>query len=52
MANGLALGIDKGYKTEKIDRKPKPSNRKGVSLFLMLSHYRDIASVCYAISTT
>lgn len=31
MANGLALGIDKGYKTEKTEKKPKAARRKGVS---------------------
>jgi len=31
MANGIAKGADSGYITEKIDRKPKPSRRKGVS---------------------
>ena len=31
MTNGIAKGIDSGFVTEKIDRKPKPSRRKGVS---------------------
>ncbi len=31
MANGIAKGKDSGYITQKIERKPKPSHRKGVS---------------------
>mmetsp|Transcript_8437 Transcript_8437/g.9809 ORF Transcript_8437/g.9809 Transcript_8437/m.9809 type:complete len:106 (-) Transcript_8437:426-743(-) len=29
MANGIAKGKDSGYITQKIERKPKPSHRKG-----------------------
>ena len=31
MTNGIAKGADSGYVTEKVDSKPKPSRRKGVS---------------------
>jgi len=31
MATGIAKGINRGHITEKIDRAPKPSRRKGVS---------------------
>ena len=32
--SGLAKGANSGHITEVIERKPKPSQRKGVSLFL------------------
>merc|ERR1712165_190956 len=46
MANGIAKGADSGYVTEKIDRKPKPSRRKG-ALGKRTSLCREIArEVC------
>mmetsp|Transcript_25259 Transcript_25259/g.37794 ORF Transcript_25259/g.37794 Transcript_25259/m.37794 type:complete len:106 (+) Transcript_25259:84-401(+) len=46
MANGIAKGADSGYVTEKIDRKPRPSRRKG-ALGKRTSLCREIArEVC------
>eukprot|EP01083_Nonionella_stella_P028975 79870_1 len=49
MANGIAKGIDSGFVTEKIERKAKPSYRKGAlgkRTSLCRSIAREVCGLC------